>query len=136
MGSNTVHATYSLGISRSPLLAARFDLYTALEGPISRLRGSKSGLGYGRVPLEQTFSEIVVEVEPGLKLYMTTDGIIDQIGGDRRRAFGKRRFTELLSELHELPMARQEEHLSWLVQEFQGDEIRRDDVSAIGVRLH
>jgi serine phosphatase RsbU (regulator of sigma subunit) len=88
------------------------------------------------VPLEQTFSEIVVEVEPGLKLYMTTDGIIDQIGGDRRRAFGKRRFTELLSELHELPMARQEEYLSWFVQEFQGDEIRRDDVSAIGVRLH
>jgi len=66
---------------------------------------------------------------------MTTDGIIDQIGGEKRRAFGKKRFMALIASIQNLPVAEQKEPVRDALIEYQGAERRRDDVSAIGFKI-
>ncbi len=63
---------------------------------------------------------------------MSSDGIFDQIGGPKRRGFGKKRFTKLLGTIQHLPMAEQGDAIYQQPVDYQGEEKRRDDVSAIG----
>jgi serine phosphatase RsbU (regulator of sigma subunit) len=66
---------------------------------------------------------------------MTSDGLVDQVGGKRRRMYGKKRFRELLINIKDLPMKEQKDRMVQALIEFQGDEIRRDDVSVIGFKV-
>jgi serine phosphatase RsbU (regulator of sigma subunit) len=115
---------------------ARFSLFIARDGDIvEELKGDKRGMGYRGVPLGEPYSEIDLSRSPGMRLYMSSDGLIDQIGGERHRAFGKSRFRELLNRHPDRSMSEQKKLLADALAEFQGSEPRRDDVSVIGFRL-
>ena len=77
----------------------------------------------------------MLDVTPGTRIYMTTDGFIDQVGGERRRSFGKRRFVDLLATNGHSSMAEEQAVLRAELLSYQGDESRRDDVAVIGMRL-
>ena len=82
-----------------------------------------------------TYTNIAVPLAPGDRVYMTTDGLTDQVGGPNRRMFGKRRFRELLAELADRTMKDQKKEILTAFRDFQGQENRRDDLSLIGFRL-
>jgi serine phosphatase RsbU (regulator of sigma subunit) len=63
---------------------------------------------------------------------MTSDGLIDQVGGARSRMFGKKRFVALLAELQGKPMSEQKDAIYDALVTYQGDQVRRDDVSVVG----
>ena len=57
---------------------------------------------------------------------------IDQVGGEKRRGFGKKRFKQLLIDSESVPLEELGDHLYHELKVFQKDEIRRDDVSIFG----
>jgi len=116
-------------------VGARFPLFIQKEGEIVELKSDKRGIGYRHIPYDQEFTEQVLGISPGLRIYMVSDGVIDQIGGVQHRAFGKRRFKELLASLAGLPMPRQGERLYQALVAYQGQEARRDDVSIVGLEF-
>ena len=63
---------------------------------------------------------------------MTTDGLIDQIGGAKGRGFGKKRFITLLESLRDTPLQNQGEKIYAQLETYQGKEKRRDDISLVG----
>lgn len=99
------------------------------------LKSDKLAIGYRGIPDNQAFTTQIVPIESGTHYYMTSDGLIDQVGGERRRMFGKKRFTSLLTAFRERPMAEQRDLLIEALSTFQGNERRRDDVSVIGFRV-
>jgi len=112
---------------------ARFDLWHGLPGEaIETLRGDKSGIGYIHIDPDQRFTAHELPVRPGERFYMSSDGMIDQIGGERRRALGKRRIREFLAETSRETMTEQRRHLLDAFADYQGNENRRDDVSMLG----
>ncbi|MCP4383796.1 MAG: transporter substrate-binding domain-containing protein [Hyphomicrobiales bacterium] len=111
---------------------ACLDLFKVEDGAISAIKGTRKGIGYRETPCDHTWDETVVSANPGTKFYLVTDGLIDQVGGERRIAFGKRRFRSLVMEISRLPMHEQKERIEAALARYQGDELRRDDVSAIG----
>ena len=62
--------------------------------------------------------------------------LIDQIGGPRGRSFGKKRFQELLKQNRGAPMHQQEESLRQAFEEYQGRQLRRDDLTVLGFIPH
>jgi len=114
---------------------ARFSLFCVHDGTVEEIKGSRRALGYRTIPFEQTYPAQPVPVRPGATFYLTTDGLIDQIGGSKRRAFGRRRFSALLQHLQDMPLADQEDHLWAAFLAYQQSEPRRDDVSLIGFRV-
>ncbi len=111
---------------------AHFSLWRARLGAIEEIKGSKAGIGYRRLPGSVRFNDVTIDLAPGDAFYLTTDGLIEQIGGARRRSFGRRRFTEIVTQRLGRPMAEQREALEAALAHYQGEERRRDDVTVLG----
>ena len=114
---------------------ARFSLFLVQDGQAEEIKGDKKGLGYRAIPRDMTYSKQEVSLNGGEAFYMTTDGFIDQVGGPKRRSFGKKRFKQQLLELKDVPMHERGAKLLAVLEKYQGDEKRRDDVAVIGFRL-
>ncbi|MBT4264331.1 MAG: bacteriohemerythrin [Deltaproteobacteria bacterium] len=126
-------ACFLKGNGRTLVFAgARFDLFILQNGEVEIIKGTKAGLGYRETPYDVQFTNHEVELSPDQTFYMTSDGLIDQVGGEKRRGFGKRRFTSLISSLADVPLSEQGPLVLQALVEYQGDENRRDDVSVIG----
>lgn len=70
---------------------ARFPLFISNDdGIVDVLKGDKPASGYRGIANNQTFTTQIVPIESGSD-YMTSDGLIDQVGGERRPIFGKNR---------------------------------------------
>ena len=114
---------------------ARFSLFVSEAGEVHETKGDKSGLGYRGIPRDVSFTNQTVDLVPDALYYMTSDGLIDQIGGEKSRSFGKRRFKELLTSVRHMPMDRQRDRIQQMLSDWQGDQRRRDDVSVIGFKI-
>jgi PAS domain S-box-containing protein len=111
---------------------ARFSLWKSGAEHVIEIKGDRNGLGYRRFPREAAFTDLRFPLDGGDAFYLTTDGLIDQIGGSEGRSFGKRRFRELLEHNQGAPMQEQSEFLHQKFNEFQGKEKRRDDITVLG----
>ena len=114
---------------------AHFHLFSVNGKGIAEIKGDRKGIGYRFVSLDATFANQTVPAGPGQRFYMTTDGLIDQIGGSPRRSFGKKRFTTLLSSLQDIPLEQHGKAIFEAIEMHRGDESRRDDISVIGFEL-
>ena len=110
---------------------ARFSLWKS-GADVTEIKGDRQGLGYRRFPREAAFTDLRIPLDGADAFYLTTDGLIDQIGGSEGRSFGKRRFRELLEHNQGAPMQEQSVFLRQNFNEFQGKEKRRDDITVLG----
>ncbi|MGB1026362.1 MAG: PAS-domain containing protein, partial [Rhodospirillaceae bacterium] len=83
---------------RVDFAGAKFSLWgLPASGDPVEWKGDRAAIGYRRYPLEQSFTEHSVAFAAGDQFYLWSDGVIDQVGGSRRRSFGKRRLVSLLT---------------------------------------
>jgi serine phosphatase RsbU (regulator of sigma subunit) len=111
---------------------AHLSLWKADQKDVIEIKGDRKGLGYRRYAQEATFKNLTLTLDPRDTFYLTTDGLIDQIGGPRGRSFGKRRFRSLLKRNQGAPMQKQAESLQRSFKKFQGQQPRRDDLTVLG----
>lgn len=116
---------------------AKTPLFVVEPGAIevNVIEGDRKGVGYVDTPMDYRWSNREIALARGSAVYLTTDGIIDQIGGAKAIAFGKRRFARLLLEHRQLPLAEQQPLLLQAFYDYQGTQQRRDDVSLMGFRF-
>ncbi|WP_135078989.1 transporter substrate-binding domain-containing protein [Terasakiella sp. SH-1] len=114
---------------------ARFELWACSGDEIEIIKGDKIGIGYRATPFDRAFDLHEVRSSADISYYMTSDGMIDQIGGERRRSFGKKRLKRaILDSLHR-PMEDQEKNIYKVFHEYEAGEERRDDISCIGFKV-
>jgi serine phosphatase RsbU (regulator of sigma subunit) len=89
----------------------------------------RRGIGYVDTPLDFSWTNKVVDVAPGTLLLVTTDGLIDQIGGPKDIAYGKRRIREVLLAQRGASAPQVAEALLDDYQQWQGAQPRRDDLT-------
>lgn len=98
-----------------------------------RLRGDRQHVGYTED--FKPFTNHILELEEGDRMYITTDGYIDQFGGDEYKKFMLRRFLELISESNGMSFNEQHRHLEDHFQKWKGNEEQTDDVCVFGARI-
>ena len=69
------------------------------------------------------------------RFYLISDGFNDQVGGEKGRALGKKRLLNLLLDNVDEPMERQRTAVMDMFTAYQGDELRRDDITMVGFKL-
>jgi len=111
---------------------AGFPLFYSNGDGFKKINGDRKGIGYRHIPKDTKWTNKAVSIKKDMCFYMSSDGIFDQIGGPKRRGFGKKRFMGLLKEVQTLPMTKQGDAIYEQLVEYQGKEKRRDDVSVIG----
>ncbi len=114
---------------------ARLPLLYVRDGRIQMIKGDRQSLGYVDSDPEHLFETHVLELQPGMRFYLFTDGFPDQLGGPRRLPFGKKRFKQLILENCEQPFPVQREKLLIAFEQHRGDNERQDDITVVGFAL-
>jgi serine phosphatase RsbU (regulator of sigma subunit) len=114
---------------------AKIPLYVSRAGQLQLIRGNNKSLGYRRSSLDLSFANQEWLAEPGDVFDLTSDGFIDQNGGDRDYPFGRKRFIETLTGLQNLPLSQQRDGLTQGLQKYMGEEPQRDDMIVLGFTL-
>lgn len=128
---------YHKSARRLDFVGAKSTLYMVRPeaSGVEMVDGDRMGAGYGKTPMDYAWTRHSIEVQPGTALYLTTDGLIDQIGGPKQIAFGKRRWRELLRQIHAQPMEAQKELIQKRFTEYQANAQRRDDITIFGMHV-
>jgi len=113
---------------------ANIPLYLVRNGKITEFDAIKSPIGTPKNENEQ-YDIHEFQLQKGDVLYMTTDGYIDQLGGDKGRKFMRKRFKELLVQVHALPVAEQEKLFAKHQDEHRGSYPQTDDMLVMGIRI-
>lgn len=99
------------------------------EAEGAMINGARMGVGYVDTPKDYAWHNIGVQTQAGTLVFVTTDGLIDQIGGPKEIAFGKRRIREAIyahrdASAAQISDAVLDAHCAW-----QGEQRRRDDLT-------
>ena len=114
---------------------ANTPLYVVDRDGARSIKGNRCGLGYVRSDPDFRFSDVTVDAPSGTRVYLLSDGLVDQIGGRSKFPFGRRRFMEFVGDRRHHPLAEQGAELLQTFRKYQGSEARRDDVTVIGFEL-
>ena len=109
--------------------------YIDKEQELKTIKGDRYSVGYKKCDMHYRYTEYILDVEEGMEFYITTDGFLDQNGGEKGFPFGKKRFMETIKKHHHKPMAEQQEIFLNTLSSYQGQEERNDDVTVIGLKI-
>ncbi|MEX1191957.1 MAG: SpoIIE family protein phosphatase [Brumimicrobium sp.] len=89
----------------------------------------------GKHPEEKPFTLHKLKLDVGDLIYIFTDGLQDQFGGDEFKKFKPLRFRNLILEIHHLSLEEQRLKVLQTFKEWKKDEDQVDDICIIGVRI-
>lgn len=99
------------------------------------LAGQRMGVGYVDSRADYEWTQTTVAIPHDSVLFIATDGLIDQIGGPRKIAFGKRQaFDAILGHRHESASVICEK-LGISLSQWQAAQTRRDDLTLFCARI-
>ncbi|WP_170476427.1 SpoIIE family protein phosphatase [Ruegeria arenilitoris] len=101
---------------------------------VERLRGDKLSLGYMDTPKSPKLSEQNFQFDENTFLAIATDGLIDQLGGEKRLAFGFQRVISTMKHGDWSSSADLLEAIDRVFKNYTKDENRLDDLTVIAFR--
>jgi len=111
---------------------AKLPLIYVQDGEPAIIKGDRQSVGYKRSDTNFKFTSHTVDIREGTSFYMFSDGFVDQLGGEKRRRFGTRRFKNLLKDNAHLPFEEQRNILLGAFHKHKGEGERQDDVTVVG----
>jgi len=115
---------------------ANNPLYLIRNGEITVFRENRNPVGIH--PFEKSFQNHEFNLQKNDRLYMFSDGYIDQFGGESGRKFLKKNFQRLLLHIanQDLPMQTESEILEETLDQWRGEKHPQiDDVLIVGVKI-
>lgn len=113
---------------------ANNPLFLVRDGELVVYKGDKQPVGY-HIGEPKPFTNHVLDVQKGDRIYIFTDGYQDQFGGEKERKFLVKRFRNLLLEIHKEPMAEQKEILDTTIEEWMINTFQVDDILVLGFEI-
>ncbi|MCP4159980.1 MAG: SpoIIE family protein phosphatase, partial [Deltaproteobacteria bacterium] len=115
---------------------ARLSLYYNDNGKIVQIKGDRQSIGYKNSDIKFNFTEHEIQIQNDSTFYLTTDGYIDQIGGEKNLPFGWKKFMKLLEDNQNESLEKQCEILKSSIAEYKGKgNPQVDDICVIGFKI-
>lgn len=115
---------------------ARRDLlyYDSFDKILKILKSDRKAIGGTFSKLKQNFSDQRIFLSENETIYLHTDGFTDQIGLEGFK-FGSTKLRDILIQNIELNMEQQKKLLVKALKNWQADELQRDDMTIIGLKI-
>ncbi|MBP7407162.1 MAG: serine/threonine-protein phosphatase [Flavobacteriales bacterium] len=121
---------------REILFAGAFrPLYWLHNGQLTVINGDRRPIGGAHQELDRKYTCHHLAYTPGDRIYLFSDGYVDQFGGPERKRFMAARLHDLLNTNQHIPMEHQAEMLERAFLEWKGDEEQVDDVCMLGLAV-
>lgn len=111
---------------------AKIGLYWSDGREVGEIKGGRRAIGDRRAG---QYADAELPLPAGMTCYLTTDGFLDQAGGELGYGFGNTRFRELLQAHAGLPMTEQAGALERALEDYRGDHPQRDDITILSFRF-
>ncbi len=112
---------------------AYHNLYVFKDGELKVFKGTRSSAGSSIVKLK--FDNHVIPLVQIDRIYMFTDGIIDQFGGENNFKLTRKRWIKFLSQIQSLSLAEQRQHILQFFEQWKGDLPQTDDILILGLEI-
>lgn len=115
---------------------ARIPLWIQKPGqPIEVLKADRCSLGYSKTEGELQLTNHDLHLPSGTRLYLVSDGILDQPGGAKGFGLGPKPLQEAFLRWENVPLNAMNDLLDQLLDEYSSGATQRDDITVIGVAL-
>jgi serine phosphatase RsbU (regulator of sigma subunit) len=81
----------------------------------------------------EKFNETQIELVENDIIYLFSDGITDQFGGDHNKKFSKQRLRPLLTKIGDLPLVQQRTQLIVAIESWMEKHEQLDDICFLGI---
>jgi serine phosphatase RsbU (regulator of sigma subunit) len=105
-----------------------------ISGESYYIKGNRSSVG-GESVVEKYFDDQEYYLNEGDTIYLFSDGLPDQFGGNDGKKMKIARLKRLIEQVSHLPMSEQEEIISKFYLDWKGSYEQVDDILLIGVKL-
>lgn len=126
--------TIDLETKRVDFCGANRPFYLVRQGKLYERKGNRINIGDDFV-LKNKLSQETIMVQEGDMIYLFSDGFVDQFGGDLNKKFLSAQFRDVLLEISELEVSKQQEILNQKFEDWKGDLMQIDDVLIVGVKF-
>jgi len=109
-------------------------IYLLRGQDMETIKPDRMPVGYHR-KLETPFSTTEIQLQKDDRIYMFSDGYVDQFSEKTRRKFTKARLSELLFEIRNLSMSDQHDIVESMLLKWKGNYIQIDDILLIGIKV-
>ncbi|MBE9467438.1 MAG: SpoIIE family protein phosphatase [Bacteroidetes bacterium] len=110
-------------------------LYLIRDNELIQYKADKFPIGQSGVDEFKKYTNNEVDVKKGDTLYIFSDGYADQFGGPKGKKFMYKAFRNLLIEISNEPIDKQEEILNKTINDWKGDLEQIDDIIVIGIKI-
>ncbi len=114
---------------------ARISLLHVHNNTVQTIKGDKQSLGYQHSNADFNFKTHCINIESGASYYLTTDGMIDELGGERWLPFGLSRLSKILLENADKSFNDQSQILLEKFYNYKANRDRQDDITVIGFSI-
>ena len=111
---------------------AKTPLFYIIDGELKVFKSDRESVGYKKSNTEYAFKNFELHIDRPSYFYITTDGYIDQNGGEGGFPYGKKKFQSTISESYSLPFDEQLEILVEKLNVYQSNHERDDDITMSG----
>ena len=111
----------------NPLLLVR-------EGAIELFKADPMPIGIGAIS-GKDFTRHDLKILKGDVVYLFSDGYEDQFGGEKDKKFSRKRFRNLLLDIHARSMAEQKKSLEKTLDQWMDGREQIDDITVMGIRF-
>ncbi len=110
-------------------------LYVVRNGELTTYKGDRFPIGMTTMDEKKSFTNQIVDIQPGDMVYMCSDGYADQFGSADVKKFKSGNVKKLLTEIWHLPVNEQKEKLESELMLWKGDLGQVDDILFIGTKI-
>ncbi|PAJ73574.1 hypothetical protein CJF42_15015 [Pseudoalteromonas sp. NBT06-2] len=111
------------------------SLFYIKDNKLNIIKGDKESIGYKSSDVNFKFQEYSIDTRGGMTLYITSDGYLDQNGGEKLFPFGKTRFKNIIKENHDKPLQQQKDVFVSEFNAYKGDEEQTDDITLLAIKF-
>ncbi len=116
---------------------AHRPLFLLRKGELIEYKGDRKAIG--GIPLgnkaEQPFTDYVINILSGDKVFFFSDGLPDQLGGAEHKKYSPGRIRSIITENQGFSMTQYYEHFMQDFDEWKGESKQIDDVLLIGIEF-
>ncbi len=107
--------------------------YSRYDRKLQEIKGNNKSIG-GNQRKERSFTLKTVYLKEDDRLYLFSDGLVDQAGRDKI-TFGSTQLKRILENTADLSMESQKETIKQALSHYLENAIQRDDITILGVKL-